>query len=277
MTLPTKWKTRDEAPEWARDDLKEVNGEFYLDVAGYRPAAEFDDFRQKNLDLTRKLEELQRQREGGLSPEEAAKKEEEIEELRRKLEEGAHGERVEELIEQRLGEIELGDRKIKVLRTDLPHVKAQLKATGEKATKLTDETTVMRRELETERLEGGTRAAMSRIGGFKEPAHDDVVLHVRTVARLDEKFQPYIPDLEQDPEGKTPLVGEDGKPVRIEGYLRQIQEKGTKSGVWFEDPSGPTRRNLRPTSTTGQERGSATGQRRIAKGLRKQKGSQAAS
>jgi hypothetical protein len=266
MAIPSTWKSKDLVPEWALPHVEEKDGEFVLDVAGYRPKKEVDEFRENNLKLTQKLEELQAKMAEGLSPEEKTKLETEIQTLREKLEAGEHGEKIEELIAQRMTELEVGGRKVKVPKTDAPHLQSQLKALNENATTLASTAETMRAELMKERIGGATLAAMRKIGGFNPRAEDDVVGHVSLRFQMGDDLEAFLPDPD-DKEGKTASVGADGKKLTIEGYLRNIVESGEKAGVWVDPPQG-ARQRIKAGSVPEAERAAPTGSRRIAKGLR---------
>ncbi len=238
MTLPSRWDSLDQIPEWAKGSVVERDGKFFLDVAGYAPKETVDEFRENNLRLKSELEALHGKLNGAVSAEDAARLQTEIETLRARLEAGEDDKRVQELVQKRIAPVKIGDREVLVDRAHKAVVESVVAGLSKSLSDAEEARSAVAAELARERIEGGTRRALSAIGGYKDAAVDDIVLHVAQRFRMGDDYQPYLPD-PNDKEGKLAAVGADGKPVSIESYLRGVREKGTKSGVWFDEPRGP--------------------------------------
>lgn len=248
MAIPSSWKSKEEIPErylpfLESGDIVEKDGVFNLEVTGMRPKKELDGFRKKTIDTLRQLEELQKSTEGGISSDKKEEMETQIEALRDQIAAGPDDKKVAKLVKDRMTTVEVGGREITVLRTDGPALVASLKKSGVDYATASASLVTVNTELAKERVEGGARSAMTKIGGFKPLAQEGVVEHVSLRFKMGADHQPFLPDPEAPPpkNGEMPaaLADADGANVSIEGYLRGVVEAGTYAGVWTDDPSGP--------------------------------------
>lgn len=264
--LPSAWNSREAVPEALRDFVVEKGGKFVLEgVEGFEPKERVDEFRTNNLRFKEDVERLQGQLKGALSAEDAERLKVELEEAKSKLDAGVYSKRVEELLAQRIATVRIGERDVTVLKSDKPVLETLLKGLSDRESSSSDRLRNLTVELAKERIDGAARAAMASIGGFKENAHDDVVRSVREVFRMGDDFTAFLPDLEADKEGKVAKVDASGKPLTVEGYLRQIVESGKKGGVWVEEARGPGGKKVTPAAP--KQTDTVHGTSRIARGL----------
>lgn len=273
MAVDIEWDSEEQIPEAFKSfvdtgDIVHEDGKYRLVAKGYVPKKKLDEFRDTNIKHKQDLEKLQREYQAVL--EQQPKLQAELETLKGRVAAGADDEKIQEALAQQLVEMELeSGQRVKLHRESKPALEARWKALQKRQADADARLQDVTRELATERIDGGARAAMSAIGGFQEQAHDDVTRYVQSKFRMGGDHKPYLPDLDAAPDKDgvyPPTVGEDGKPVTIEQHLRKIVESGTKNGVWIREANGPTRIPRAGGTPPGKK---VVGSDRIAKGLAK--------
>lgn len=250
MAIKARWKSKDEAPDWAKDHLVEVTdiegkglGVFTIDAEGLRPKEHVDGFRESKIQLARQLEELQEKTRGSLSAEQAAELQRRIDELNEQAS-TADERKIAEKVKETFVPFKLGDREIRVHKGDKGAFETHLKATTDQLTAAGETGKKQLAELRKERIANAGLLAMKAIGGFKDKAVGDVLLHLdHTFTIGGDNFEAFIPD----PDDPTkPKVDKDQKKVTVETYLRNIVESGERAGVWVEEAKGPNKKLVPP-------------------------------
>jgi hypothetical protein len=190
MALKSRLKSLDEVPEEARPLYVEQDGEFFLPVEGMVPKEKLDEFRNSNIELKKKNEELTT-RFDGVDPD-----------VFRELSAKAQKERDKKLIDAGKFDEMVGERV------------SAVKAGFEKERKgLEEDHRKLTVQLEGLLIDNAVRDAAAK-SGVRSGAVDDVLLRARQVFKIiDGRAIAY--------EGDKQIFGATGNPITVTEYITE--------------------------------------------------------
>lgn len=193
---------------------KAADGKFHLQAeADTSHKKKVDEFRQNNIDLMKELNEIKKKY-GDLDPEKAKEWEAKIQELEDKkmLDAG----QVDELVEQKVGRMrETYENQITELKKSVDAKNTELGQTSERLSKVL--------------IDGEITKAVTKIGGVKAGAMEDIIARGRRVWQLEEGKP--IPK-----EGDKILYGKDAKETMT--FDEWAEVLSTTAPFLFEPSSG---------------------------------------
>ena len=186
--LKARVKSLDGIPEALQSLYAKQGDDYVLEVEGMVGKDKLDEFRDNNISLQKRMDDLSKQFEG-IDPAKARKLDEEARTAREDALKAAG--KVDEIVAERV---------------------AAMKADHEKQMKaLQDDRDSTRKHLEVEVIDNAIRAAAAK-GSVRDTAIDDVLLRGRSVFRMvDGKAIPM--------EGEKPVFGKSGDPMGIEEWV----------------------------------------------------------